>query len=479
MAVTGRRRVGADRAAGGPPDGGEPLHPDRRRFLGMAGVGAAVAGTGMLVPGELGDLPPPWEVDVRDGYGATGDGETDDAPALQAAFTDLGAEPDRTGHPQGVVGGRLLIPPGEYVLGSTVRIHRFAGIVQGTGVGMPPVPNGAFATGQGTVLRWAGPPGEPMFEVTDSAYLQIRDLRFLGRDDGRPGVGIRFHKERGHSQGTNGELLVSDCVFGYWPWTGTDKGRIDCGIELSGHNGDNDQFRIVRCSFLGADRGEGTTGVRVASTQSIWGSLTDCFFNRMTAGLVTEASTTAVNPQFNSCGTDIEVRSTARLDILGWQSEHSSRLARLDRASTLRADGGTVQVDGKHMAPGNPLVDAVPSGNRQTIRLAGMLFTYPTSDEYPDGLTESHDRPDIRFGPEPDTATTSGFRVSVEDCIGLSPEQCTLVEPLAGDSRGTVEWHSRGAGIHQFRNELRGDDTPGTRRRLATDAWDPPVPGTS
>lgn len=445
----------------------------------MAGVGAAVAGTGMLVPGELGELPSPWEVDVRESYGATGDGETDDAPALQAAFADLGAEPDRTGHPQGVVGGRLSIPPGEYVLGSTVRIHRFAGIVQGSGLGMPPVANGALATGQGTVLRWAGPPGEPMFEVTDSRLLQIRDIRFFGRDEGSPSDGIRFLKEsRQDNQGTNGEMVVSDCYFGPWPWTGPDRGRIECGIRFTGDAGDNDQFRIVRCHFSGRSVDE-AHGMRVEATQSVWGSVTDCVFEQLVTGFSTLASCTMFNPQFNGCATDLEVQSTGRLQVTGWQSEHSARLARIDAPATLWVDGGVCQLDGTNLRPGSPMIDAAPSGNRQTIRLAGMLFTYPSSEEFPDGLTDDHDRPDIRFGPDRNTATASGFRVSVEDCLGLSPDQCTLVEPLAGDSRGTVEWHSRGSGIHQFRNELRGDGASGTRRRLATESWDPPVPGTS
>lgn len=445
----------------------------------MAGVGAAVTGVGVLVPEELGEMPPPWEVDVRQGYGATGDGQTDDAPALQAAFADLGADPDRTGNPPGIVGGRLAIPPGEYVLGSTVRIHRFAGVVQGAGLGQPPAENGALATGQGTVLRWAGPPGEPMFEVTDSAFLQIRDLRFMGRDDGPPSAGIRFRKERHvHNQGTNSEMLVSDCYFGYWSW-GSDKGRVECGVEVSGHNSDNDQLRIVRCRFSGGDPGEESVGLRVASTQSIWGSVTDCFFNRLSTGVETVASTTMVNPQFNRCGTDIDVQSTARMQVVGWQSEHSARLARLEPPAALRADGGVCQVDGATMPPGTAMIDAHPSVDGQSLRLTGMTFLYPASEEYPDGIAAHPDKPVIRFGPEPNTATRTGFHVEVTDCVGLGRRHCDLVEPLSGGSRGIVQWHSRAGGINQFRNELRGSGEEGTRRGLDTEVWDPPVPGTS
>lgn len=109
----------------------------------MAGAGLAVAGAGALASEPLGNTPPPWEVDVKQEYGAVGDGGADDAPAFQAAFSALGSEPEATGHPQGVTGARLLVPPGDYVLRSTVRIHRFAGIVQGSGIGMAHAPGTA------------------------------------------------------------------------------------------------------------------------------------------------------------------------------------------------------------------------------------------------------------------------------------------------------------------------------------------------
>lgn len=444
----------------------------------MAGAGLAVAGAGTLAPEPVGQTPLPWEVDVKEDYGATGDGGVDDAPAFQAAFSALGSEPGLTGHPQGITGARILVPPGDYVFRSTVRIHRFAGIIHGSGLGMGPKEQGKLRTGLGTVIRWDGPPGDPMFEITDSRFLQMRDLRFFGRDEGPPRAGIRFLKRRGDDQGSNGELVVSDCYFGTWPWTGVDRGLILNGIEFVGDAGDNDQFRIVRCNF--ADRiGSDTVGVRIDATQSIWGSLTDCVFDGLAVGLDTHSSVTAVNPQFNACGTDLQLGSTARVEIVGWQSEHSGCLARLDQPAGLHVTGGTCQIDGSTMRPGEPLIDAYPSANRQSVSLESMLFTYPPSVAYPDGLRRDDGPPDIHFGPRPATAQSSGFSLSIDDCVGLGPEQCTLVEPLTGDSKGTVQWHSRSGGIHQFRNELRGDGTPGSRTTLDTGVWDPPIAGSS
>lgn len=60
----------------------------------------------------------PW-VDVRS-FGAVGDGQHDDAPAIQAAIAAVRG------------GGRVLLPPGRFALGTTIRIPSLV-LVQGAG----------------------------------------------------------------------------------------------------------------------------------------------------------------------------------------------------------------------------------------------------------------------------------------------------------------------------------------------------------
>lgn len=147
----------------------------RRRFLRAGGMGAAVGAGAFLAPGS-GHARAAGETSVSrrvTEFGAVGDGKTDDTAAIQAAFAELGSDPDRV--VAGIQGGHLQIPPGEYRLTSTVNVHRFAGIVEGTGVGHTPVYPAPRAAGRGTAFVWDGPAGEPMFRITDSAFLTIRD----------------------------------------------------------------------------------------------------------------------------------------------------------------------------------------------------------------------------------------------------------------------------------------------------------------
>lgn len=334
---------------------------------------------------------------------------------------------------------------------------------------------GALATGQGTVLRWGGPASEPMIRVTDSRHLHFRDLRLFGNDSARPSAGIEFRKESPDNQGTNSNLTVSDCHFGRWPWTSsTNRGLMSAGILFNGISGDNDQFWIARSSFEGSGIGD-TIGLGIQNSQSVWGSLTDCVFTGHRAGFTTAASCTLVNPQFNWCDVDLELTSTARVDVVGWQSEHSRKIASLAPSSTLRVRGGVIHVDPDCMVPGSEFINAYPSSVGQTIALRDMTITY-VGGSYP-----SPSLPRIRFGPaNHGYAHGSGFLLSVENCSGLRPSMCELALPIAGaDSRGTVEWHSRADAIHYFRNELRGTGAPGTRSSLDTASWDPPIPGSS
>lgn len=458
----------------------------RRRFLRAGGMGAAVGAGAFLAPGS-GHARAAGETSVSrrvTEFGAVGDGKTDDTAAIQAAFAELGSDPDRV--VAGIQGGHLQIPPGEYRLTSTVNVHRFAGIVEGTGVGHTPVYPAPRAAGRGTAFVWDGPAGEPMFRITDSAFLTIRDLRFSGNDHRPPSIGLNFHKEREHQSGTNGHLLVEDCTFGVWPWVRSgDRGLMGTAIAFTNAegSGDNDQFRINRCLFRGPrepyrDPDYHTGGIRIEGSQSIWGSIHDCTFDHVTIGLDTVASTTLSNAQFNGCGTDISVGSTAAVTLLGWQSEHSHRLARLSPAGSLHVVGGMCMIRREHYTDGQPLIDAFPSGEGQSLSLRDLRFFRSGQA----GADSS--RPPIRFGPsETDrvSAGGSGFYIRIDNCVGLHPEQCQMVGEMYASvprSRGLVEWHSRGSGgVSQFRNELWAGGPDGTRTTIDTGAWDPPRAG--
>lgn len=476
-----------------------PDPPDQRRsFLKAAGLGVTGAALSTLLPtGPAAAAAPPapfWRSLTDPDWHppglapVKGDGRTDDTAAIQRVM-DAVAAPDF-----GVAGAFLAVPPGEYVLTGTVVVRRFAGILQGTGVGHTPFTR--TTAGLGSTFRWDGPADQPMIRVVDSKNVQFRDIRFEGNNERIPSAALNFDWRRGgreaQSHGTNSELVVEDCHFGVWPWTqaGAPSGRMRSGILFSGDNGNNDQFYLSRCSFTG-QIGTQSWGIKIDNTQSVWGSITNCTFSSLTTGLETSSSTTLFNPQFNRCGTDFDVMSTAQVDVFGWQSEHSGRLASVGRYGGLRSIGGYCQIDGDYLAPGSPLIAAHPS-QTATVSLTGMRFTWPVGKpardggQFPDGIEDLPNRPAIEFGPsEKDQApaTGPGFLIKIEDCTGLYADQCKLRGTMFATgpkSRGIVEWFSRHKnGIVQFRNELWNQTAgPGTRQTLNYDAWDPPRPGT-
>lgn len=453
----------------------------RRTFLKATGAGAAIAGMGLFGADEpAAASSPPFSYNLKDDYGARGNGVSDDTTSIQAAFTTLSPQGG------GVSGAQLLVPPGEYVITNTITIDRFAGIIQGPGIGNTPVHP---SPGKGAAFRWNGPAGVPMFKVTNSRHISFRDLRFVGKDSAPPSAAVNFlNTGAGRDTiGTNSETSLLDCHIGVWPWPSEGKytGVVTNGVLFSGHNSNNDKFRLERCVFRGKT-GIPTTGVRIAGTQSVWGSVTNCHFDRLGQGIVSASSTAMVNPQFINCGTDIVVERTAQIDVFAWNSEFSSRLAAVSRRGGLRALGGSCHVVPSKMARSGGLISGYPSDGGQTISLTGMRFRWIEGEESPPY------RPTISFGPSGPTlehpqgspAGHEGFLIQMRDCVGLYPNQCEFVGTMnwASDprSRGLVEWHSRNhfGGITQFRNELWNGSEPGGRSTLNVNVWDQPIAGT-
>lgn len=462
----------------------DQAHPNRRAFLKAGGLGVTAAGVGALAGAKPADA---WVIplafDLRQHFGATGNGTTDDTEAIRAAFAAF------NNTPAGVKGAYIHVPPGDYLISDTIDITQFAGIIQGAGVGntlnYAPSANGG---GFGTSFRWGGPAGVPMFRLRNCRHLSFRDLRFVGDDAAVPSAAINVHNGGGDTIGTNAELSFLDCVFGVWPWSHdvTYRGRLEHGILYDGVNTNNDKFRILRCSFSGkSDLGAGIT---IRGTQSIWGSITDCLFTELRVGVSTASNTTITNPGFLGCGTDVEVNSFADVDVHSWNSERSGRIARVNRHGGLRVTGGTIQLVPNRIeqvsgGTSGGLVDAFPSGHRQTVSFTGTRFLWPAGES-------TSNRPTICFGPTGPSsehpsgvpAGHEGFLIRVSDCMGLYASQCELKGTMEWASeprsRGLVEWYSRNRqGVVQFRNELWNGDQPGTRNTVDPSAWDPPVPG--
>lgn len=163
---------------------------------------------------------PSWK-DLRRDYGARGDGEADDTPALQRALDDL------QGHKESVV---LYIPAGTYRLTRTVRTHRRTHH-ESMGISVlgehPDV----------TILRWDGPPGGIMFQY-DAWYSRISRLTLDGR--GRAAVALAYG-DRFSTYNETSDMVFKDAEIGMQMGT-AGEGQAENAVL---------RCRFVRCSDAG------------------------------------------------------------------------------------------------------------------------------------------------------------------------------------------------------------------------------------
>lgn len=294
------------------------------------------ATSGQWEPQMRSRLPEGWH-SVKD-FGATGDGSTDDTEAIQTAINTL--NPLTYGSGGGVVGTTIYFPPGEYRITNTIDFHRFAGTIIGNGTGNSP--RYSNPPGHASVIRWDGPAGISMIKVSDSRNITFSQLRLQGNNTNIPLAGIEFYAPSSgdpqphdsNGSGTNQYMVVEDCYFGVYTWTpnGSSQGHMTNGILVQDPdgNGNNDQFFFSRNWFNGRlENQAGTAGIRITSTQSIWGSIENCMFNRLGSGVDTVASVTMFNGQYNRCITNVVVRSTAQVHEVGHWTEGAGQIIRI------------------------------------------------------------------------------------------------------------------------------------------------------
>jgi hypothetical protein len=437
----------------------------RRNLLaGAAGLATVLAASGRPdVAAAATTTPASPEFNVKT-YGATGNGSTDDTAAIRATFAAAQGSLSA-----GVPGGTVYFPAGEYVISGTITLTRFSGVIYGDGQGQSP----AYAAqpGNASVIRWNGSNSIPMFEVLDSLLLKFRDLRLEGKSSSPPTYGIQFNNAGGDT-GCNHYCAVEDVFIGRYPWSsqGTNMGVVQSCVGFTGTDGNNDQFHLSRVRFSCPT----TYGLYLPNSQSVWGSLQDCFFDTCgVAGVSTNSNLSLYNATFNACAIDLQVgpnvADTPSVSVFGWYSENSGQMASVGPQSALSVWGGTVQC-GTVQSGGHVLIAAYPSGE-QTIVIHNVLFTQMTT---PADVQ-------IKFGPQSPTYVGRVF-MTIDQCQGISSSQLVLSGSMWATSpmsRCILQWQSQnGNNFYQFRNELATSGS-GTRSQLNTGVWDAPVAGSS
>ena len=414
---------------------------------------------------RISDLKPRW-VDGPSFFGRdylSGDLSEDASTGLAALVEDMQINDNPGG---GVKGGNCEFEPGTYRLTETLDLTRFTGRFGGAGIGKP---SDYTVGGHGTIFRWDGAAGQPMFRVRDSQNVIFENFRMEGKDGAAPSYGIEFVSTSGEGAGTNGYLTMRDLHIGRYPWTsqGVNKGDVVSGIGFTGDNGNNDSFRIERVGIFNPSQ----YGLYLPNSQSVGGSATNLLVaNAGVAGVAAGATTRLINPEFYACACDLEtLSSNANVTVVGVYSEHSLMMLRTVSSASIAYYGGLVQL-GDIIANGLLMIDAYPC-DRFSLTLDTMNFTGNTDPS----------KARIEFGPSNEFATDYGrFFINVRGCLGLSSAQIVLhanasMWATVPMSKGVVEWQSvRDNSIYQFRNELRKSGT-GTRTTLDKTVWDAPV----
>lgn len=268
--------------------------------------------------------------DVKAHFNAVGNGVIDDTTAIQNAINAVTAG-------SGVVPSTLFFPPGAYRVTSTLTIDGRAPILRGSGIG-----NAAdySVPGAGTTIFYDGVGGTPLVTITDCRHVVAQDIHFEGKSGASKPSEILFFDGTNNGNGSNELFYFQRCRFGAgWNSTrtaiATDSATY--GVRFGGTNQNNDQFHFQDCVFdsLG-------TGFYLPNSQSVWGILTNCYFAyATTVAIKTSATVVVEDPTFNSCGIDIQVDSTAAVDVYNWRSENSSAFAKITgNIGTLRCQGG-------------------------------------------------------------------------------------------------------------------------------------------
>lgn len=231
--------------------------------------------------------------------------------------------------------GRVInLPRGIFNLYETVDLNQKSLIIRGAGSGI-----------DGTIIKWRGAAGQPMFRARDCARIDWEDFTILGDDVSPPLAAIYLESLAAGTVGTNEHCGVRRINFGrnYTKALGELKGKMDYGVLVGGvSNTNNDSFTIEDCQLYDCS----LAGIEIRNPQSIWGNLRNVNFDTCGYGLNTDADIFAYNLTFNrNTITDIRADAASRVQVLGFQSEHAKLLFDVRPGASLFIDGGNAKLN--------------------------------------------------------------------------------------------------------------------------------------
>jgi len=184
-------------------------------------------------------------VNLKQAYGATGDGKHDDTRALQLALNDLGSE----GHAP-----VLYIPAGTYRITHTLTMQTRTGIGI---IGENP---------ESTIIKWDGDSAAKMFFLNGVSYSEYSRITWDGSNKALVAVA---HEWDGKVHYANSGTQHSDEIFR----------NIGVGLK-SGANMDA-EFDIKRCRFYNCT----STGISLQGWNALDWWVWDCYFENCSNGV--------------------------------------------------------------------------------------------------------------------------------------------------------------------------------------------------
>jgi len=273
--TTGTSSAGSTTAEAAALDSAAVTTPDTHA-MSLTQVVAPVSATPLAVSYEDMDVLGPFSswANVKTDYGATGDGVTDDAPAIQRALNDLG----KVGK-----ASVLYVPAGNYKIGSTLKLQGNPGSNSGS-YGM----DGVGIVGESpatTRLIWAGPAGGAMLIQNGGFNTRYSRLTWDGKGTAGYGVAHWWDTTAGLPMDASPEHM--DEVF-----TDMQIG-IMAGRGGVGYGQLNSEGQVRRVSFIRNTKAGLDTGSWNALDWWVWDStFTDCargVTNAFTVSSVAEA----------------------------------------------------------------------------------------------------------------------------------------------------------------------------------------------
>lgn len=230
---------------------------------------------------------------------------------------------------------------------------------------MGSTPNDTVAPGDATVIKWTGPSDRPMFLIHDYYYFTFDGVQLNASGTATYAIESRW---------TSG-------VDGFGTGTGLHTKDVHilnatvAGIAFTGGNGNNDQFALRDLWIKGCP-----IGIHLPNNQSVWGQLDNVFISdSTTAAIKTSASITCYNLTTDNNVLDLQIDSTARVNLFGWNSERSGKIFDITSEGILGVWGGSWVV-GSQMQ-GAAAIATAPAlrGNitLQTVRLTYQIAPKP------------------------------------------------------------------------------------------------------